>query len=150
GGRQPDALHPRGDPAGRGQLLGARDGPPGSTGRGGAHRAAAPLVLPIGEAHVSMPTVSVVVPTRNRPELMREAVRAALAQDYNGAIEVVVVYDQSEPEPGLSDELADALDGSRRSIRVETNTTRAPGLAGARNHGIGAATGELVAFCDDD
>jgi GT2 family glycosyltransferase len=28
--------------------------------------------------------------------------------------------------------------------------TRTPGLAGARNSGIDASTGELVAFCDDD
>lgn len=89
------------------------------------------------------PSVSVVVPTRDRPELLRAALDAILGQDYPGAIEAVVVYDQSEPDRSLETD-----DGHRR-VRVITNT-RTPGLAGARNTGILAATGELVAFCDDD
>ncbi|NLU80469.1 glycosyltransferase [Micromonospora sp. HNM0581] len=90
------------------------------------------------------PSVSTVVPTRNRPELLRAAVTAILAQDYPGPIEVVVVYDQSEPDTALAD-----LSTPDRTVRVITNG-RTAGLAGARNTGILAATGELVAFCDDD
>ncbi|MBX7267897.1 glycosyltransferase family 2 protein [Micromonospora sp. Llam7] len=90
------------------------------------------------------PSVSAVVPTRNRPELLRAAVRAIVGQDHPGPVEVVVVYDQSAPEPSLTE-----LSGPGRPVRVVTNT-RTPGLAGARNSGILAATGELVAFCDDD
>ena len=90
------------------------------------------------------PSVSAVVPTRDRPELLRAALRAILDQDYPGEIEVIVVYDQSEPDPSLET----ATDPTRR-VRVIRNT-RTPGLAGARNSGILAATGELVAFCDDD
>jgi glycosyltransferase involved in cell wall biosynthesis len=41
------------------------------------------------------------------------------------------------------------MDRGDRRVRVITNT-RTPGLAGARNTGIEAATGDLVAFCDDD
>ncbi len=88
-------------------------------------------------------SVSVVVPTRNRPELLRKAIDAILGQDYAGPIEIVVVYDQSEPDHSL--ERADA----HRRVRVITNE-RTPGLAGGRNTGILAVTGELVAFCDDD
>ncbi|MDG4798514.1 glycosyltransferase family A protein [Micromonospora sp. WMMD1082] len=90
------------------------------------------------------PSVSAVVPTRNRPELLRAAVRAIVAQDYPGPVEVVVVYDQSEPDPSLAE-----LSAPDRPVRVVTNV-RTPGLAGARNSGTLAATGELVAFCDDD
>ncbi|WBB52255.1 glycosyltransferase family 2 protein [Verrucosispora sp. WMMD573] len=90
------------------------------------------------------PSVSAVVPTRDRPELLRAAVRAIVAQDYPGPVEVVVVYDQSEPDPTLAD-----LSAPDRPVRVITNA-RTPGLAGARNTGTVAATGELVAFCDDD
>ncbi|GIJ79691.1 Glycosyltransferase involved in cell wall bisynthesis [Micromonospora phaseoli] len=90
------------------------------------------------------PSVSAVVPTRNRPELLRAAVRAIVGQDYPGPVEVVVVYDQCEPEPSLA-----GLAGPGRPVGVVTNT-RTPGLAGARNSGILAATGALVAFCDDD
>ncbi|MTK03064.1 glycosyltransferase family 2 protein [Micromonospora sp. CP22] len=92
----------------------------------------------------SYPSVSAVVPTRNRPELLRAAVRAIVAQDYPAPVEVVVVYDQSEPDLSLTE-----LSAPDRPVRVVTNA-RTPGLAGARNTGTLAATGELIAFCDDD
>jgi glycosyltransferase involved in cell wall biosynthesis len=89
------------------------------------------------------PPVSVVVPTRDRPEQLRRAVTSILGQTYRGPVECVVVYDQSDPElswppppPG------------RRLVVVRNRRT--PGLAGARNSGVLAGTGELVAFCDDD
>ncbi|MGK5739748.1 glycosyltransferase family 2 protein [Micromonospora sp. URMC 103] len=90
------------------------------------------------------PPVSVVVPTRDRPELLRGAVRAALDQAHAGAVEVVVVYDQSEPDASLVE-----LSRPGRPVRVIRNE-RTPGLAGARNSGALAAEGELIAFCDDD
>jgi len=89
------------------------------------------------------PSVTAVVPTRDRPELLKAAVEAILGQEYDGDIEVVVVHDQST----VDDSLALSLPGRR--VRAISNT-RSPGLAGARNSGILAATGELVAFCDDD
>ncbi|MDP9394696.1 MAG: glycosyltransferase [Actinomycetota bacterium] len=89
------------------------------------------------------PDVSVVIATRDRIELLRKAVDAALAQDYPGAIEVVVVFDRSEPVQELH------RSDAKRRVRVIVND-RSPGLAGARNSGILAAAGDLVAFCDDD
>jgi glycosyltransferase involved in cell wall biosynthesis len=85
----------------------------------------------------------VVIATRDRLELLRQAVAAALAQDYPGSIEVVVVFDQSAPVHDLEQ------DDQDRTVRVVTNR-REPGLAGARNQGILDATRPLVAFCDDD
>ncbi len=90
------------------------------------------------------PLVSVVIATRDRPELLRRAVQAVIAQDESRHIEVVVVFDRSEPEDVLPEQLPPG-----RSVQITTNV-RTPGLAGARNSGIAAATGELVAFCDDD
>jgi glycosyltransferase involved in cell wall biosynthesis len=89
------------------------------------------------------PLVSVVVPTRDRPELLRRAVTAILGQTYRGPIECVVVFDQSDPDLPWPE-----LPPGRRLVLVRNQRT--PGLAGARNSGILAATGELVAFCDDD
>ncbi|MBO4205310.1 glycosyltransferase family 2 protein [Micromonospora echinofusca] len=91
----------------------------------------------------NLPSVTAVVPTRDRPELLRAALDAILSQEYAGRVDVVVVYDQSTPDLTLE------LDTPERGVRVITNT-RTPGLAGARNTGILAATGDLVAFCDDD
>jgi glycosyltransferase involved in cell wall biosynthesis len=81
-----------------------------------------------------------VVPTRDRPHELRAALAAIDAQDYAGDIEVVVVFDQADPDLSLAD-------GHR--VRVLAND-RAPGLAGARNSGILALDTDLVAFCDDD
>lgn len=91
----------------------------------------------------SWPRVSVVVATRDRKELLRKTLTAIDHQDYPGVVETLVVHDQSEPDPDL------VVDDERRPVRVLRNT-RTPGLAGGRNSGILAATGSLVAFCDDD
>jgi glycosyltransferase involved in cell wall biosynthesis len=93
--------------------------------------------------HVDWPGVAVVIPTRNRPQLLRRALRSVLAQDYPGPLRVIIVFDQAEPEF----ELHEAGD---RPVSVLSNL-RTPGLAGARNRGILAATdSEMIAFLDDD
>jgi glycosyltransferase involved in cell wall biosynthesis len=96
----------------------------------------------------SYPDVDVVVATRNRPVLLRATITAILTSDYPGGIRVLVVYDQSTPDPSL---VTDSELGLRndRTVAVLSNT-RSPGLAGARNSGLLAADAELVAFCDDD
>lgn len=88
-------------------------------------------------------SVGVVLATHNRPELMRKSLASILAQDYDGPIEVVIVFDKSPVDYSL--ERSTPL----RTVRTIANT-RAPGLAGARNTGILALSTELVAFCDDD
>jgi glycosyltransferase involved in cell wall biosynthesis len=90
-----------------------------------------------------LPAVSVVVPTRDRPELLRRAVAAILGQTYRGPVECVAVFDQSDPALRWAE-----LPANRR-LRLLANG-RTPGLAGARNAGALVAEGELVAFCDDD
>ncbi|GGK14515.1 hypothetical protein GCM10010124_03800 [Pilimelia terevasa] len=85
------------------------------------------------------PPVGVVVPTRDRPLLLRRTLAAVAAQDYPGALRTVVVHDRTEPDQRAAGP----------AVRVLANT-RTPGLAGARNTGILALDTELVAFCDDD
>ena len=104
------------------------------------HRAR-PSTDPGGTA-VSWPSVGVVIPTRNRPRLLRRALDAVLAQDYPGPLRVVVVHDQTEPDQSLAE-------AGERPVAVLANW-RTPGLAGARNTGILALDTDLVAFCDDD
>jgi glycosyltransferase involved in cell wall biosynthesis len=91
---------------------------------------------------MNWPSVGVVIPTRNRPELLRRAIAAVRAQRYPGELKVVVVYDQTEP-----DYLLASTDGV--PVLVLTNW-RSSGLAGARNTGLLALDTELMAFCDDD
>jgi glycosyltransferase involved in cell wall biosynthesis len=91
---------------------------------------------------MNWPSVGVVIPTRNRPELVRKAIAGVREQRYPGEVKVVVVYDQTEP-----DYLLARTEGTQ--VLVLTNW-RTPGLAGARNTGILSLETELVAFCDDD
>jgi glycosyltransferase involved in cell wall biosynthesis len=88
------------------------------------------------------PSVGVVVPTRNRPELLARAVEGIVAQDYPGPVRTIVVFDQHDPDATL-------CRGGDRPLDVLPNL-RKPGLAGARNTGIVALDTDLVAFCDDD
>ena len=89
-----------------------------------------------------LPSVGVVVATRDRPHLLRRAIDGVLAQDYPGPVRLVVVYDGSPPDYLLAQT-------GERAVLVLVNW-HAPGLAGARNTGILALDSDLVAFCDDD
>jgi glycosyltransferase involved in cell wall biosynthesis len=88
---------------------------------------------------MTAPSVTAIVASKGRPEL-RRAVDRILEDDHDGAIDVIVVFDQCEPDR--------SFDVDPR-VRVMTNQ-RTPGLAGGRNTGLLAATGDYVAFCDDD
>jgi glycosyltransferase involved in cell wall biosynthesis len=91
---------------------------------------------------MTLPSVGVVIPTRDRPELLTRAIGGVLAQDYAGPLRIIVVYDQGSPDYLLAR-------GGDRPLLVMVNW-RTPGLAGARNTGILSLDTELVAFCDDD
>jgi hypothetical protein len=90
------------------------------------------------------PPVTVIVPTRNRPELVRESIAAVVGQDYPGRIECIVVHDQEPPDQELT-----RLGTPRRTVRVVANS-HSPGLPGARNTGLDIARDEFIAGCDDD
>ncbi|HZJ06917.1 MAG TPA: glycosyltransferase [Nocardioidaceae bacterium] len=91
----------------------------------------------------SWPSVAAVLPTHDRPVLMRRALESIRAQDYAGPLETVIVFDKAEPDRSL------VSDDPRRPVRVVRNN-RTPGLAGARNTGILTSDSDLVAFLDDD
>lgn len=84
-----------------------------------------------------------VIPTRDRPELLATTLRSVLAQE-GVALRVLVVDDGEGPDTrALVERFADAR------VRVLPNEGPA-GVSGARNTGIAAAVGDWVAFCDDD
>ncbi|MFZ0964588.1 MAG: glycosyltransferase family 2 protein [Terriglobia bacterium] len=88
-------------------------------------------------------TVSVVIPTHDRPQLVQRAVRSALAQEY-ADLEVVVVVDG--PDNATEKALADFADNRLRIIVLPDPV----GAAGARNLGVAAAWGDWIAFLDDE
>ena len=85
--------------------------------------------------------VSVVIPTYNYAHFVVGAVESALAQTYTDR-EVLVVDD------GSTDDTRDRLDPFEGRIRYIHQENR--GLSAARNTGIRAARGALIAFLDSD
>lgn len=85
---------------------------------------------------------SLIIPTYNRQALLRRCLDAATTQRYPD-YEVIVVDDGSTDNTGemVRDEFPQAC-----YLRQEPNR----GPAAARNRGIAAATGEVIAFTDDD
>lgn len=97
-----------------------------------------------GLASPASPLVSVVIPTKDRRELlMSGGLRAALDQ-VDVELEVVVVDDGSVD--GTREALAAVPDPRVRVIRHE----RSRGVAAARNAGLTSARGRWIAFLDDD
>ncbi len=91
------------------------------------------------------PLVSVIVPTHDRPGRLGAALRSVLDQTHR-ALEVLVVDDAST-EP--VDEVVERAAAGDRRVRVLRRAANG-GAAAARNTGLAAASGELVAFLDDD
>lgn len=98
-----------------------------------------------------MPFFSVIIATRNRPALFREALQSVVVQSLSD-IEIIVVNDGSaighQPEYGS---IVRAL-GSRRIIRSFDLTSRGQGHGGAyaRNFGAARADAAYLCFLDDD
>ena len=89
------------------------------------------------------PLVTVVIPTRNKPQLVLRAVHSALRQTLD-AIEVIVVVD------GPDEATVQALSGVEDSRLIVKLLPRNLGPAEARNAGVEAARGPWVAFLDHD
>jgi glycosyltransferase involved in cell wall biosynthesis len=86
------------------------------------------------------PRVSVILPTHNRPDLLREALESVQNQTWSDW-ETIVVDDASSP--------AVAFDRQDARVRVLRHDTPQGGAA-AKNTGIQNARGDILAFLDDD
>jgi glycosyltransferase involved in cell wall biosynthesis len=86
-------------------------------------------------------TVSIVVPTRNRPTHAEDCVRVVLSTA--GFVELLVV-DQSDDD-ATGKILSKIADARLRYIRSATR-----GVTSGRNLGINLSKGDIVAFTDDD
>ncbi|WP_424002626.1 glycosyltransferase family 2 protein [Haloarcula salina] len=89
------------------------------------------------------PTVSVIIPTYNRADLIERAVRSVLDQTFTD-IECLVVDDGSTDE---TVSIVRSIDDDRVTV-IEHGENG--GAAAARNAGIDASLGEYIAFLDDD
>ncbi|WP_045860050.1 glycosyltransferase family 2 protein [Teredinibacter purpureus] len=84
---------------------------------------------------------TVVIPTHNRPALLRRALRSVRSQNFSG-LEVIVINDGSTDEYNLGEDEC-------RGVRYLRND-HAGGVSYARNQAIERASGEWIVFLDDD
>lgn len=105
--------------------------------------------MPPPEAWVSG-LVSVIIPTRNRPQLLARALSHVKAQTHP-SLEVIIVDDGSSDECRLKS-LALMQDANPpvRVLYIPDDTGAGAGPARARNRAMAQAQGEFIAFCDDD
>lgn len=90
--------------------------------------------------------VSVIIPTYQRPSLVRDAVASVLSQDFDpGRFEILVV--DNAPHP--TQELMGLCDVPSRSSVLYIHEPRA-GLHNGRHTGAREAQGEILAYIDDD
>lgn len=95
--------------------------------------------VPAGTA----PTISVIVPAYRRPELLREAL-ASIAKQSRGDWECLVV------DSGFADRVRETVE-SFGDPRISYRTHHPPGVAAtARNAGVAATRGRILAFLDQD
>ncbi|WP_018181866.1 glycosyltransferase family 2 protein [Kaistia granuli] len=95
-----------------------------------------------------MGSVSIVIPTLNRPKALKRAIASARAQtDLDDLeIEILIIDNSCDGNARAGVEAIAANDGPV----VRYISAPVPGVANARNAGVAAAQGDWVAFLDDD
>jgi len=89
------------------------------------------------------PKISVVIPTFNRSQILIETINSILSQDYQN-FEIIVVDDGSTDDTSKR-----ILELDKKQIHYH-NVGKIADIAKLRNIGISFASGEVIAFCDDD
>ncbi len=87
------------------------------------------------------PAISVIIPTKNRPAMLKRAILSVLAQDFND-YEIIIIDDGNGEGAVLA-----------RGMNIEKIRVFSSGYAGqisARNQAIANANGEYLAWLDDD
>src|SRR5215470_8976974 len=95
--------------------------------------------------------VSVVIPTKNRAQLLLDAVRALLAQ--TTAPDELIIIDQSDDDLGVrrvAGLVAATPAAHRPGLLLHVFDRTITGAAAARNIGFDRASGDIVMCCDDD
>jgi O-antigen biosynthesis protein len=122
-----------------------RDGLAGDVRLGDEGAIVAPAACAAAAGRPEQPRTTVVVATRDRPDQLAGCLASLLAMDHP-RFDIVVV--DSAPTTTATRETVERCAG--RAVSVRYVCEKVPGLARARNRGVAAATGDVVAFTDDD
>jgi FkbM family methyltransferase len=88
--------------------------------------------------------VSVIIPTHNRPKCVKRAVESVLNQTYKN-VEIIIIDDIGNARDIVT-EISGSIKGNIRYRQIP----QTPYIAESRNAGIKDATGDYIAFLDDD
>ncbi len=92
--------------------------------------------------------VSVIIPTFRRPDGLQRAADSILAQANPCGLTIELVIVDNDPDGSA---LSRGQEIARKAaLPVKVVHMPSPGVANARNAGLAASTGELIAFLDDD
>ena len=90
-------------------------------------------------------SISVIIPTYNREDALRDSIADVLKQDYPN-FEVIVVDQTATHKPEIQGYLEEISNAEKiRWLRVDWAS-----LPGARNYAVRRASGDIVLFIDDD
>nr|CBX29991.1 hypothetical protein N47_D28000 [uncultured Desulfobacterium sp.] len=92
---------------------------------------------------IKQPLVSVIIPTFNRPEMLKEAIKSVMSQTY-GNFEIIVINDAGTDVSNI----INSFNGDKRIIYLQHPENK--GLAASRNTAIRASHGKYIACLDDD
>src|ERR1700676_2887219 len=96
-------------------------------------------------ALIEFPSVTIVIPTFARPKQLKNCLNAIAALEYPASrFEVLVVDDGSDCG------VQDIVRPFKGQCNIEYSAQPHLGPAAARNHGARIASGEILAFTDDD
>ncbi|MEC4983549.1 MAG: hormogonium polysaccharide biosynthesis glycosyltransferase HpsN [Oscillatoria sp. PMC 1068.18] len=94
---------------------------------------------------MSLPTISVIIPTYGREAALRDSIHDVLQQEYPD-FEVLVIDQTANHEPETEKFLSELANSGKISwFRVNWAS-----LPGARNYGVRRSRGEVILFIDDD
>ena len=92
------------------------------------------------------PGFSIVIPTRNRPQLLRNCLQGIENQRFDGQLHRVIVVDNGDPD----DDIEGVVEGFSRALPVLYRHSGAPGVSRARNFGLAESQSDVTVFLDDD
>lgn len=106
------------------------------------------MVIPESESSRKRPAISVIIPSHNRKEQLKECLYSIFNQNYSRPqdIEVIVINDGSNDGTEL---LLDKISGESPFIFKFFNQMKS-GSYSARNFGIKNSKGNVICFTDDD
>ncbi|SIS84415.1 glycosyltransferase family 2 protein [Belliella pelovolcani] len=87
--------------------------------------------------------ISVIIPTHNRPKLLKRAIQSVIEQKYN-AFEILIVDDVN------CQETENLIKGFSQSNLFYINNACGSGASSSRNLGVEFSKGDYISFLDDD